>query len=288
MKLLIWGLSFVAITVAVPVYAEPRGFAIVVGIDDYQSSGSDLANLNYAEADALKIAEYLASQDYEVSLLLGSKGSATKLNIKRVVSEIASKIGQDDKFVFSFSGHGIVEEREGVKIGYLVAEGPVGDASKISAGEIQDIMFALDAARHQLFIFASCYGGLLGQLPRRSERVLYDSAVFLEFELQRRKARHYLSAGGEDQQVLDSGPAGLSWFTYFLLKGLEPRVVSSRENGLLTFAELASYVQAYSANPYHTPAFGTLAGDEGGQLLFRTTDKGNLSWLPFRTFPSTR
>ena len=254
--------------------ARATGYALVVGIDGYRATGSDLGDLSYAEADATRIAEYFAAQNYDVRLLLGSNGDGGRADILAAVAAIASTIRPEDTFVFSFSGHGIVEEENGVELGYLVAQGPPGPASRLSAADIQDIMRSLDAARHQLFIFASCYGGLLGQLPRRSGDILYDSTTYLLADLQQRTARHYLSAGGGDQQVLDSGPAGLSWFTYFLLKGLEPQVVSRRPDGVLTFSELATFVQAWSANPYHTPAFGSLAGDGGGQFIFRTTDTG--------------
>jgi hypothetical protein len=255
--------------------AEPRRFAIIVGIDDYRGSGSHLTNLAYAESDARRLAEYFGSQGYAVRLLLHSTGNATRGHILDAVDAVAAVIGDGDSFVFSFSGHGTVEEVEGIRIGYLEAAGPSGAASRLSAGDIQAIMVRLDAARHQLFIFASCYGGLLGQLPRRSEDILFDSSAFLRRDLQSRRGRHFLSAGGADQQVLDGGPAGLSWFTYFLLKGLEPAIVSSRADGLITIGELATFVQAWAANPYHTPSFGTLAGDAGGQLLLRTSNHGS-------------
>jgi hypothetical protein len=262
--------------------AEPRGYAIIIGINDYRGSGSDLSNLAYAEGDARKMAEYFSAQGYNVRLLLSSTGNTTRRHILDAVESVAAVIADEDSFVFSFSGHGTVEEIDGVKIGYLVTAGPAGHNSRLSPGDIQAIMARLDTARHQLFIFASCYGGLLGQLPRRGEGILFDSKTYLLRDLQSRRGRHYLSAGGEDQQVLDGGPNGLSWFTYFFLKGLEPEVISRRTDGFITLGELATFVQAYSANPYHTPSFGTLAGDAGGQILLRTTNVGMppLSPLP--------
>jgi len=262
-------LSVLAISAAA--FAGTRSYAIIVGIDTY--SGTGFADLAYAERDARAIARYFNSQDYEVTLLLGSSEAVTKQRIFDAADAIARRIDGDDRFVFSFSGHGTVEEEAGVKVGYLLAEGPSYEAAKLSAREIRELGQTLDQARHQLFIFASCYGGLLGQLPRRSVRG-YDSTEHMLEDLMNRRARHFLSAGGGDQQVLDSGPAGLSWFTYFLLKALEPNVLSGSSDGIVRFSDWASYVQAYSANPYHTPAFGTLAGHEGGQFLPMTTDKG--------------
>lgn len=264
----------IALLAVIASVAHARDFALVIGIDGYRQEGQDLPDLRFAENDARKIAEYFDAQGFAVSLLLGADGYGSKRDIETAVAAIANEIGPDDNFVFSFSGHGVVQERDGVRLGYLVARDPPGGDALISAGDLQGYMRQLDAARHQLFIFASCYGGLLGQLPRRGGDVQFDSFEFMRIDLQKRRARQYLSAGGDDQQVLDSGPGGLSWFTYFLLKGLEPGVVSSRQDGLVTFSEWASFVQAYSANPYHTPAFGTLANDEGGQFVLQTTDHG--------------
>jgi len=107
------------------------------------------------------------------------------------------------------------------------------------------------------------------------DRSRYDSEVFLLRDLAARRVRQYLSAGGENQEVLDNGPGNLSWFTYFLLKGLEPGVVTRRPSGLITFSELATYVQAMSANPKHTPAFGSLGGHGGGEYLLYSTAQGS-------------
>jgi len=112
----------------------------------------------------------------------------------------------------------------------------------------------------------------LGRLPTRGarsvEEVSEDNLANVFFS---RKARQYLSAGGDNQQVLDSGPDGLSWFTYFLLKGLEPGVVNNRDNGLIIFTELSAYVKVNSANRYHTPSDGSMLGHQGGDFLFYNT-----------------
>lgn len=263
-------LFFAFIFSALAASAERVDYAIVVGINEYEEE-KKLSKLQYAEKDAKVLAKYLKAQGFEVHLLLGSEGNSTKDKIFNVISEIGKRLDTDDRFVFSFSGHGETKTFDGVKLGYLLTNGPKG-SSQLSAEEIRLISDTLGKARHQLFIFASCYGGLLGQLPKRSKA--FDSEEFLIESLDGRISRQYISAGDGDQQVLDSGPAGLSWFSYFLMKGLEQGVAVDRANGMLTFAEWASYVQAYSANPYHTPSFGTLYGDEGGQFLLKSTSFG--------------
>ncbi len=252
-------------------------YALVIGIDDYASLG--LQRLGNAETDAAAVARYFAAQRYQVTQLIGAQ-AATKQKVAEAVRAIAGKITERDRFVFFFAGHGKAKRTEGVDVAYLVVPGGRDrndPASLISTGDIVDYSRSLDKARHQLFIFDSCYAGLMGQFQTRAagDRPQFDSEAFLVKDLAARRVRQYLSAGGEDQEVLDNGPNNLSWFTYFLLKGMEPGVASRRESGLITFSELASYVQALSANPKHTPAFGSLAGHHGGEFLLLSTAQGS-------------
>jgi len=254
-----------------------NSYAIVVGVDDYSSLG--LSRLANAESDARAVERYFRAQGYQVTPLMGPQ-AATKRKVEEAVRMIATRITELDRFVFFFAGHGKAQRTEEVDVAYLVVPGgrdKNDPASLISTGDIVEYSRRLDLARHQLFIFDSCYAGLMGQFQTRTvgERPQYDSEAFLVRDLSARRVRQYLSAGGEDQEVLDNGPTNLSWFTYFLLKGLEPGVVSQRRSGLITFPELASYVQALSANLKHTPAFGSLAGHRGGEFLLLSTAQGS-------------
>lgn len=274
----------VACAASAPAQDFAHSYALVIGADDYASMG--LQRLSNAESDARAVARYFGAQHYEVTLLVGAQ-AATKQNIADAVRAIAAKIGEHDRFVFFFAGHGKSKRTEGVDVAYLVVPGGRDrndPTSLISTGDIGDYSRLLDKARHQLFIFDSCYAGLMGQFQTRAagDRPEFDSEAFLIKDLSARRVRQYLSAGGEDQEVLDNGPGKLSWFTYFLLKGVEPGVASRRTSGLITFSELATYVQALSANPKHTPAFGSLAGHHGGEYLLLSTAQGSprLARLP--------
>ncbi len=198
-----------------------KSYAIVVGVDDYSSIG--LPKLSNAESDARAVERYFRAQGYQVSSLVGVQ-AATKRSLEKAVREIGDRITEQDRFVFFFAGHGKAQRQEGVDVAYLVVPGGRDrndPASLISTGDIVKYSRSLDRARHQLFIFDSCYAGLMGQFQTRAagERLQYDSEAFMARDLGARRARQYLSAGGEDQEVLDNGPASLSWFTYFLLKG---------------------------------------------------------------------
>lgn len=252
-----------------------HSYALVIGINNY---GEQLNKLRNAEADAEAVAIYLQSQGYTVHLLTGSE-AATKENVERKVDSLAGAMKEDSRFLFFFAGHGKTETIEGVDVAYLVL--PVSKSvnagnNLISSGDISRYSKKLGVARHQLFIFDSCYSGLMGMLDTRtSPKNHYNSEDYLLDSLKKRKVRQFLAAGGAYQEVLDGGPNNLSWFTYFVLKALHPNQASFRPSGLITFSEFASFVQTRSANPRHTPAFGSLAGHEGGEYLFRDYSKSN-------------
>ena len=174
-----------------------NSYAIVVGVNDYSSLGLDL--LTNAESDASAVAHYFRAQGYQVSLLLGPQ-SATKRKVQESVREIATQITESDRFVFFFAGHGKTQRTKDIDVAYLVVPGgrdrndPV---SLISTGDIWEYSRSLDQARHQLFIFDSCYAGLMGQFQRRAagERPTYDSEKFLTRDLSVRRVRQYLQRG---------------------------------------------------------------------------------------------
>lgn len=275
-----WRLLFAVILMGIgTAFAQEfeNSYAIIVGVDDYGTLG--VSRLTNAESDARIVERYFRAQRYKVTPLIGPH-IGTKRNVEEAVRAIAARITARDRFVFFFAGHGLAQRKEGIDVAYLVVPGgrdKKDPASLISQGDIQKYSLSLDQARHQLFIFDSCYAGLMGQFHTRTagERMQYESELYLVRDLSARRVRQYLSAGGEDQEVLDNGPGNLSWFTYFLLKGLEPGVVKQRKSGLVTFSELAAYVQALSANPKHTPAFGSLAGHRGGEFLLYSTAQGS-------------
>jgi hypothetical protein len=90
---------------------SPRvAYAIVVGIEDYQGTNSDL---NYCGDDAEDVYSLLIAEcNFEpenIILLLNS--NATDLAIDNAFSQIKNRISTEDVFLFYFSGHGGVDSR---------------------------------------------------------------------------------------------------------------------------------------------------------------------------------
>lgn len=244
-----------------------ESWAAIIGIDEYQN----WPKLRYAAHDAEGVRDVLV-QKYQfkpqnVFLLLNK--DATRQNI---LSLLGDKLGnaemvkhEDRVFVF-FAGHGATRKLpSGRDLGYIIpvdADLSSYEGQAISMTNFQDIAESIPA-KHVLFVMDSCYSGLA--LTRGG--ALQVSQNYLQ-EIARREARQMFTAGGADQQVADNGPNGHSVFTWTLLQALDGRG-DLNGDGVITASELAAYVTpAVSSLSQQTPAFGNLAGSEGGDFIF--------------------
>lgn len=178
-----------------------------------------------------------------------------------------NKVNKDDRVFVFFAGHGATRRLpSGKELGYIVpvdAEAKASQAKSISMTQLQEFC-ELIPAKHLYFVVDSCYSGLA---LTRSGGKSSKSANYLE-EITKRMARQILTAGGADQQVADNGPGGHSIFTWTLLQGLQG-LADTDGNGAITASELGAYISPIVSSVSHqTPAFGNLAGSEGGEFVF--------------------
>jgi len=243
-----------------------RSYALVVGIDKYPSP--KWGNLSYARKDAEVMASFLRSQGFEVIALLDTQATKTAI-IATMQNDLARRVKKDDRVLFFFAGHGSTEELSDEDFGYLVPyDGGEISATYISLEELRTQSEKMKKAKHQLFILDACYGGLFGT-TRGVQGVNVNVLNYLKV-VTKRPARQFITAGGKDQQVLDGGPCGHSFFTCYLLEALEEGLGDINDDGYITFSELAGYLLPRASNPYQTPASGTLPGHGLGEFVFRS------------------
>jgi len=240
-----------------------HSYAVVVGITNYSSGYWKDHRLPYARPDAEAVAKLLQAQGYTVTSLYDER--ATKHNILAAFEALADKLQVSDRVVVFISSHGTNKSTASGKRGYIVPYDGSDYASYLSDAELKDASAAMQTARHQLFIIDACYAGLM---ITRSGGVPPDVPNYLN-EVTTRIAREVVTAGGGDQEVLDSGPNGHSVFTNALLEGLNGQADLNRD-GYITFSELESYLGPRAWNSYQTPAFGVLPGDGSGQYIFQS------------------
>jgi peptidoglycan/xylan/chitin deacetylase (PgdA/CDA1 family)/uncharacterized caspase-like protein len=247
-----------------PLYRE--SWAVVIGIDNY----ANWPRLQYAVNDAKGVKDLLIRKYRfkEQNIITLFNEQATR---EKILSALGDEMGNPEKvkkedrvFVF-YAGHGVTRKLpSGRDLGYIVpadADLQNYQGKAISMTNFQDISEAIPA-KHLFFVMDSCYSGLA--LTRGAAGI---SGNFIR-EVSRRFARQMLTAGGADEQVADNGPHNHSVFTWTLLQGLEGQA-DLNGDGVITASELASYIgPSVSAISKQTPAFGSLAGSEGGEFIF--------------------
>lgn len=246
-----------------------RHRAIVIGIDDYDSGG--WSRLGFAVADAKRVAGFLERSGYQVTLLVDDQ--ASRENVLNALHDASRDLGEDDRLLFYFGGHGHTDKIGDDEHGYLVPHGAKSVGGMIAMDEIRELSSRMRAVRHQLFVLNSCYGGTIGVL--RGVRGLNADRPQYLTEITRRQARQFVAAGGPDQQVLDGGPDGLSWFTHFLLEAVEKGEGDLDGDGYVTFPELNAYLIPRASNQLQTPTYGALPGHALGEYIFAIPRPGS-------------
>ena len=209
---------------------------------------------------------FLKSQGFEVIPLYNENATRTNI-ISKMESYIAPRLTKNDRVLIFYAGHGHTKNLGGKDFGYIVPHDGGGDsATYVSMETLQSQATKMGNAKHQLFIMDACYSGLLGT---RTGALDENRPDYLN-EITRRTARQIITAGGKNQQVLDGGPDGHSFFTGYMLEGLEKGMADNNGDGYITFSELTSYVIPKATNPYQTPSYTMFPGHGLGEFVFQT------------------
>ena len=251
-----------------------RSHALVIGINHYPDKA--WPPLSYAVKDAEGMAAFLKAQGFEVTMLLNEE--ATRANIIDVVNErLAPRLGNRDRVLVFFSGHGETREIGGRDFGYIIPyDGGKSASTWISMVEMREISSLLGEARHQLFIFDSCYGGQFA-VPRKGplSSVSENHPRYIE-KVSANLARQYITAGGKGELVRANGPKGYSYFTGYLLEALEG-AADLNGDSYITSSELDAYLQPRASNWDHTPIAGVLPEHGQGNFWFRVPRSSSVS-----------
>ena len=246
-------------------------WAIVIGVDKYSSNG--IPALRHAVLDAKAVADMLIeNQGFEGARVLQLyDADATREIIVAAFQEAIHKTATNDRLFFFFAGHGItMTQPTGREKGFILpfdANPNSYQMTCISTDQLNEFSEQIPA-KHIYLVMDACYGGTIftrGASLLPSETQNYFSAIT------GRRARQAITAGGRDQQVLDTGPGGHSVFTYNLIRGIREGFADLNHDSLITATELAAYVSPLvttASNGYQTPEYGSIAGSEGGEFVF--------------------
>jgi WD40 repeat protein len=249
------------------VYKESH--ALVIWAGDYRH----WSKLNNIKDEAQDLEKVLTKHGFSVETVTNPTGKQLRQSIQEFVNNYGYQ--SDNRLVLFFAGHGWTRKNSK---GYIV---PV-DAPDPAVGrqnEVDFLKIALDMeqfeswakqieAKHVLFVFDSCFSGLIFKQRSGSDRSLYIESV------KNKPVRQFLTAGDADQRV----PAK-SVFTRLFIRALQGEADITKD-GYVTGSELGLYLKQ-NLSDYtkdQTPQFGTIRDPN--------LDQGDIVFLVSQSQPS--
>ena len=227
-----------------------KTYAVIVGIDRYQSP--KIHPLNFAVADAKAFEKFLISnaggQVPQENIRHFYNDSATtgrfKNNGLRWVNSVAT---EGDRVYLYFSGHGITVSGGN---SYLLAHNLASDFSVEMIDEAgTQSLFALktntigpltDKGVQVILTIDACRSHLADSL--RSKTVTTFNPSFTTAEMNMGDMMFISSSNGETSGETNKNGLNHGIFTYFLLKGLYGMADKENSSGLITYTKLKNYV----------------------------------------------
>ena len=235
-------------------------YAVIIGIDRYVHLDQAM-QLKYAVSDA-KGVEAILRERYGIDKIITLYNQeATKENIQKVLLGEMSKIGKDDAVVVFFAGHGYTEKSGIEPLGYLIPHDGTFASSEmyrnISMNQIKDDISRRIPAKHIFYIMDCCYSGIL--VTRGAEGKPKKSLKDMQ-ENTKEVVRQVLTAGSDQEEVLDGGPFGHSVFTGRLIEELKktPDFITAMELSVLIRDKVRQDARAkgHEQNPQYGRLFG--------------------------------
>jgi WD40 repeat protein len=174
--------------------------AVVIGIDRYQQ----IRPLNTAVSDARRLAEFLGSEHgYDDVPLLEDATCATLA--QELGERLATRIGEDDRLLLYFAGHGIALDGDDGPEGFLIpADARADDRTTFVA--MADLYRWLEAlpCRHLLVILDCCFAGSFTWYGRRHMGLMGETLYREHYDrFVSQPAWQILTSAAHDQEALD-------------------------------------------------------------------------------------
>jgi hypothetical protein len=233
--------------------------AVVIGINEFEKPWPRLKG---AEHDARAVAKLLRETGFTDVVEIYGK-AATRDRIWAELYALRDRVEEEDRLIFYFAGHGQTVRSGDKSVGYLIPSDRAVAKKGISMRALQTALDELPA-RHVMFIADACYSGLGLHAFRSGDDGVPDHYMTRA----KKRARVALSAGDDNQKVIDNYKDGHGLFTYFLLQGLEGEA-DNNSDGVMTSNELMSFVESRvsaESGGAQTPMKGE--SFDGGWFLF--------------------
>ncbi len=289
-------ISVCALAALFPVYAHAADRAVLIGIGDYPGLKLD-AQLSGPASDARAFRDFLiAHQGFEaddITLLTDAQASSDAITTA-MIDKLISETTPQDRVVFYFAGLGArlpdatTQDGDGFKEVLLAYDAPsvLGSIPRDAIGEILDVIpdhnitVIIDAS----FDVPKAFAGTSAASPRATRLAETNLGVASYAEAPfgtGQETRSVWNAAAPGQTAWEVGGAGV--FTTALIEGLSTGAADANGNGVVTNAELLSFLRDRSnswcsVDPDCSGAGGNLTPNFAGSVeteFLRETPKSD-------------
>ncbi len=235
-------------------------YGVIIGIDRYQNLSPN-QQLRYAVKDAKGIEKILKERFvFDEIITLYDREASREAIMSTLLGKMSQTTTDDAVFIF-FAGHGHTGTSQYGELGFLVPYDGSFEKTElyknISMTQLKEDVGKSIPAKHVFFMIDACYSGLLvtrGSVPETKRDLKYMQKITKE------TVRQVLTAGGQDETVLDGGPLGHSVFLGRILQILNDTSDYITASELSVTVKEKVFSDSNAMGHIQTPAFGTFWG----------------------------
>ncbi|MBX7222619.1 MAG: caspase family protein [Blastocatellia bacterium] len=257
-----------------PIVFTGQKYALLIGVSQYQNAANGVRNLQFADADARSLRDFLLSEQggkfapANVTLLENAK--ATTANVRSALDRLKMQAGPNDLVFLFIGGHGGPDPVAKYNLYFVMYESSIGgfEQTALPMTEVQQVITKELRAQRVVALIDTCHSaGMTSSVNTRSLENnlvnLYAAKLFSE------TGRAILTSSdvNEVSQESTKWGNGHGVFTWALLDGLNG-AADLDKNNLVTTNELFLYtrsvVQAETGFQQNPRAFD---GNNGNLVL---------------------
>jgi uncharacterized caspase-like protein len=233
-----------------PERASAGKFAVVIGIAQYQNSGSGFSNLQFADRDAKDFRDFLLSpeggsfQPDHLRVLLNTE--ATSQNVRSAFYTFLTQPQPTDEVVIYIAGHGAPDPNDPRNLYLLTYDTKLDDmgGTAFPMRQIQDVFTNVLKAKRVITFADTCHSFGFSGARARGKKTNSNNLVNQYMAHYANDAARAVITGSDVSQLSyesDQFGGGHGVFTYYLLKGLHGEADANKD-GTVTAGELYAYV----------------------------------------------
>src|SRR6185295_15319054 len=247
-------------SIAAPISPQPlltkfsgRKFAAVIGVSRYQFHDAGLNDLQYADADARSVRDFLLQPNgggfKPADIIYMENSGATTDLVRDALMRLLPKAASNDLVFIYIASHGSPDPFEPQKLYFLMNDTKVASMPKTGLGmfELQELLdHMVKAHRVVVFIDACHSAGIAGTklvTGRQLERLENNVFNLYASKLSTETGRAVLTSS-DVNEISEEGPnwgGGHGVFTWALLEGLRGAADANHDH-IMTAGEAFNYV----------------------------------------------